>query len=85
VDTNTDLGTGEHTIPALQHWNAHRLFHRPLFWVDAREAKVIGFNRTRRCVVVPLQSKCPKSVITAYPGIHCKRRKNRWLTKAFPG
>jgi hypothetical protein len=41
VDSNTNLGTGEHAIPALQHWDAHRLFLRPLVRANTREDKVI--------------------------------------------
>jgi hypothetical protein len=45
VDTNTDLGTGEHTLPALQYWDAHQLFHRSLYRADIREGKDIGFDQ----------------------------------------
>jgi hypothetical protein len=47
VDTDTDLGTGEHTLPALEYWDAYR---RPLYRADIREDKDIGFDPTRRCV-----------------------------------
>ena len=63
MDTNTDLGTGEHTLPALQYWDAHRLFHRPFGRPDIREAKDIRFDPTRRCVADILGV------------VNCKRRK----------
>jgi hypothetical protein len=54
VDTNTDLGTGEHTLPALQYWDTHRLFHGPLYRADVRKDKVIAFNRPGSASQCPL-------------------------------
>jgi hypothetical protein len=41
VDANTDLGTEEHTVSALQSWDAHRFCNRPLPRTPRREDEVI--------------------------------------------
>lgn len=40
MDTNTDLDAGEHTLPALQSWNAHHFFHRPLHREESGETEI---------------------------------------------
>lgn len=38
VETNTNLGTGRHKIPPLQHLDVDFLLHRQILWPAVRQS-----------------------------------------------